>query len=220
VKILDIYEKYNIMPQLMEHQLRVAAAADLICENLEIEIDQDNIVKACLLHDMGNIVKFDFTLLPEVVVQKGQEYWEGVKKEFEQKYGANTHEVTSKIIQEMGVSNRVLELADSVGFSEAFQNMQSNDFGKKICHYADARVGPYGVITLEERLMDLRERYENKGRSLAKNPEEREGFENALREMEKQIFAKCKIQPKDITDESIKLKLEKLRNWEIHPALI
>lgn len=215
MNIVEIYEKYQIMPQLQEHMFRVAGVAHLLCGNFTLEVDTENVIKAALLHDMGNIVKFDFSLFPEIVAEKGLEYWENVKKQTAEKYGANTHTVTFNIIKDIGASERILELADSVGFSQAEDNMELKDFGKKICHYADARVGPYGVISLEERLNDLRRRYENRRISLAKNTKEREGFEEALRQIEKQIFAHCKIRPEEITEESIRPFVEKLKNWEM-----
>jgi hypothetical protein len=79
--------------------------------------------------------------------------------------------------------------------------------------YCDDRVGPFGVISLEERLEDLRTRYahyDNTSQSDARN-----AFENALRQIEKQIFAKCKIKPEDINDETVKPIIEELRNFMI-----
>ena len=47
------------MPNLAMHQLRVAGVAMQICESLDTNIDTNSVVKACLLHDMGNIIKFN-----------------------------------------------------------------------------------------------------------------------------------------------------------------
>ncbi|MBI3232351.1 MAG: HD domain-containing protein [Candidatus Doudnabacteria bacterium] len=221
MNILDIYDKYQIMPQLAEHMLRVAAVADTIVNNLTLtptlpQRERGEVVAACLLHDMGNVVKFDFSLFPETAAEKGLEYWENVKQEFIKRYGTGSHNVTAKILREIGVSERVFELADSVGFEQGKDNAESEDYGKKICAYSDMRVLPMGVGSLEERMEDLRVRYINH-REGAKN---RKVFENALREIEKQVFVNCKIRPEDITDESIKEKLEILRNYEIYPTLI
>ena len=60
----QIYEKYKIIPFLVMHQLRVAAVAEMICDSLSMSIDKDNIVRACTLHDMFNIVKFKFYHFP------------------------------------------------------------------------------------------------------------------------------------------------------------
>ncbi|MEK7617831.1 MAG: HD domain-containing protein [Patescibacteria group bacterium] len=207
------------MPQLQEHMLRVAGVAEIITDNIDLSrpsatlpmpgegnIDKQAIIIACLLHDMGNIVKFDFSRFPEMVEEKGVEYWEKIKQETLKKYGANSHEATRNMLKELGVSERILELVDAVGFDQGEANMQSADFGKKICAYADMRVLPKGAGSLEDRMADLRVRYKDH----PEGAENREVFEQALREIEKQIFEKCKIRPEEITDENIRQKLEKL----------
>lgn len=209
--ILEIYQEYKIMPQLQEHQLRVAGAASLICQNFAGQIDAESIVKACLLHDMGNIVKFDLLLFPEFVREKGLSYWQGVKSEFAAKYGVTSHQATAAILREMGIGKRVRELVDAIGFSQATPNAESADFDKKICAYSDMRVGPFGIISLEQRFVDLRARYQNHPEGAGRRGQ----FEVALREVEKQIFARCKILPGDIKDSAIKEITEKLKNLTI-----
>src|ERR1051326_6306162 len=195
MKILDIYKKYQIMPQLAEHQFRVAAVADLIAQNFEGEIDRENIVKACLLHDMGNIVKFHFdendTELSKLL--KGQDlgFWKQVQQEYMTKYGQNSHDATGNILKELGIGGRVYELVDCIGFDKGLENAQTEDYGKKICAYSDMRVKPQGVVSLEERFSDLRKRYEHH----REGTDRRDVFEKSLREIENQIFAQCKIRP-------------------------
>ncbi len=237
MNILEIYRKYQIMPQLAEHQLKVAAVADVICKHItrgmdaellqplnnaekEIKIDQENIIKACLLHDMGNIVKFDLTkaqeLYPELFIKSEERaFWENVKQEFIEKYGSISHQATDGILKETGVSNRILELVDGVGFDQAVDNLQSEDFGKKICAYSDMRVGPKGVISLEERFADLRVRY----KSHPEGAQNREVFEDALRQIEQQIFERCKIRPEAITEDGVKDRVEKLKEFEISTVI-
>jgi hypothetical protein len=47
-------------------------------------------------------------------------------------------------------------------------------------------------------------------------PEERDRLVACGQEIEKQIFAKCKIKPEDITDASVAPIIEELRNFVIH----
>ena len=212
MKIQEIYQKYQIMPQLQEHQFRVAGVAGLICDNFVGEIDKGEIVTACLLHDMGNIIKFDLTKTSALLnrpIDHG--HWQKVKAEFIAKYGANEHHATTLIARELKLDQRLIDLIDCIGFYEAPLNAQSQDFGKKIVQYSDDRVTPHGVVSLEHRLQDLRNRYDNHQQDTAV----RDNFENALREMEKQIFARCKIKPAEITEESIKSLVEKLRNFDL-----
>ncbi|MDE2311566.1 MAG: HD domain-containing protein [Patescibacteria group bacterium] len=215
MKILAAYKKYQIMPQLQEHQFRVAAVADFICQNFQDQADRQNIVAACLLHDMGNIVKFTFNqdtaYMTGLAEQEQFDYWQAVKQEFIAKYAADSHTATVKIVEELGVSSRIAELVDCVGFDQASDNLRSDDFGKKICAYSDMRVMPLGLASLEDRLADLRVRYHNHPEGVQK----REDFENALRQIENQIFKHCGIKPSDITAGAIRGRKERLKNFEI-----
>jgi hypothetical protein len=228
MNILEIYKKYQIMPQLQEHQLTVAAVADFICEHFTPlphpprkgegirQVDRRDIVAACLLHDMGNIVKFDLSKTWELhpglfVKQEDRDFWENVKMEAIKKYGTGSHNVTLKIVSELQASERIRELVDCVGFDQGVENSATEDFGKKICAYSDMRVMPAGVSSLEERMADLRVRYQN-------HPEganNREVFEAALRKIEQQIFEHCNIAPSNITGQTVADKKEKLKSFEI-----
>ena len=58
MNIIKIYNKYYLPENLQMHMLRVAACSNLIIDNWKgIEIDKDAIIRVCLLHDMGNMVK-------------------------------------------------------------------------------------------------------------------------------------------------------------------
>jgi len=224
MNILEIYKKYQIMPQLAEHQLRVAAVGEVICEHFAPlpnpprkgegirQVDRENIVAACLLHDMGNIIKFNLEETQNLLNHNIDiAYWQKVKDEYIKKYGRDEHEASILICKEIGVSQRVIELVDAVGFLTAVPNAEGGDFGKKICQYADDRVGPMWVVSLEERFVDLRKRYQNH----KNDTQARDDFENSLRHIEKQIFKHCSIKPEDITEEAIADRKNRLKGFEI-----
>ena len=77
--ISEIYEEYKIMPNLREHMLRVAGAASLICDNFTEPLNKEEIISACLLHDMGNIIKFKLDYFPEFNKPEKAEYWQNVQ---------------------------------------------------------------------------------------------------------------------------------------------
>src|SRR3989344_1397907 len=118
MKIIEIYKKYKIPPNLQEHQLRVAAVALTICDNFNSEIDKDSVIKAALLHDMGNIIKFDLSKFPEFLEPEGIEYWKRVKEEFRKKYGEDEHNATYEIAKEIGVNKFAFEIIQGYGFSK------------------------------------------------------------------------------------------------------
>lgn len=208
-KISEIYEEYKIMPSLQKHMFRVAGVASIICDNFEYELPKGDIVSACLLHDMGNIIKSELGYFTDFPEYKDIKYWQDVKESFIQKYGLDCHVAVARIAEEIGVSEEVVGLVDVVGFSRAEKNFYSKNFAEKICAYADMRVGPYGVLSLEERFIDAGERYKTTFSADGKR------LQDFLRQIEKQIFAKCKIKPEDINDASVGRLILDLNNFLI-----
>ncbi|MDD5357495.1 MAG: HD domain-containing protein [Candidatus Pacebacteria bacterium] len=214
MEISAIYKKYKIIPFLQIHMYRVAGVALYICQNLKEKIPTGNVISACLLHDMGNILKFDFTIFPEVFEPEGISYWQKVKTEFSQKYGEDEHTATLAIAKEIGVSQKTYEYLLSIGFSKIAQTFASSDLGKYIPTYADMRVSPHGVVSIEERLAEGHKRYANSKRPFVG----KEFFEEnkaRLYEMEKDIFSKTTIAPESITPEAIYPLLGDLKNFNI-----
>ena len=201
------------MRTLSEHMLRVAAVASLICDNFNESLPKEEIISACLLHDMGNIIKFKLDYFPEFNKPEGLEYWQNVQSEYIQKYGDNEHEAIIKIMKELDLSKNIIELADSNQFSLLCRQRDAEDMSVKIIHYADSRVGPYGVLSYSERMDDAKKRYENHKNLV--HEEERLRLITCGEDMEKQIFTKCKIKPGDINDETVKSIILELRNFVI-----
>ncbi|HRN70678.1 MAG TPA: HD domain-containing protein [Candidatus Woesebacteria bacterium] len=229
MQIQDIYIQYTIMPSLQLHMLRVAAVAQLICNSFEkelsekipnqvrddnIHIDTEHIIAACLLHDMGNILKFNMAIFPEFLEPEGKEYWENIKKEYTQKYGTDEHEATIQIAKEIQMAPRIIQLIDRFYFLKAQENEKIDDYGAKICAYADMRVEPHHIVSLKGRLEEGKRRFYQNTPQL---------FDNAvfqtmtasLGEIEKQIFSKITIKPTDITDATVSPFIENLRNFEL-----
>jgi len=211
--IIEIYKEYKIMPMLAMHQMRVASVAMEICESLDIEIDKESVIKACLLHDMGNIIKFNLANSPEWNKPEGTEYWQTVKDEYISKYGSNEHKASLAIISEIGMTNRVRDLVNCIDASVARKIVEEDDFEKKICAYVDNRVSPHGVVSAEEHSLNAKERYKNHPHAFSE--ENRISFMKNLDLIEKQIFSHSNIKPEDINDESIKNYLEKLQDFSI-----
>jgi len=212
-KVMEIYEEYKIMPNLQEHQLRVAAVAFFICDSLDMPLPKDEIILACLLHDMGNIIKSDLAYFPDFLEPEGLQYWEDVQESFFKKYGRDEHVATDDIVREIGVSQKVLNFINRVGFSNSAQNELEEFFEYKICNYADMRVGPYGVLSLEDRLSEGNKRY--KGRPHTVASEKFGSLFNSIKIVESQIFTHANTKPEDITDEVIAPIMTNLRNFVI-----
>jgi len=222
--IQNIYSHYKIMPNLQMHQLRVAGVAHIICSSMiEKDVDTENIVVACLLHDMGNIIKFKLDVFPEFVKPEGLDYWKEIQQEYIRAYGADEHVATMSIVK--GIiphvrdnpyeKQRIIKLIEVIGFSNAKENYETEDVGKKIAAYADMRVAPMQVTSLVGRLEDGRKRFSKIQKY------EYEVFENLskyLTKIEDQIFAKSAISPVDITEKAVQKIIPKCQQmFHIHP---
>ena len=210
MNIQQIYDNYHIMNNLQEHQYRVAAVGKYICDRYKQKINAKLVITTCLLHDMGNILKFDFTRFPEFLEPEGLEYWQNVKDEFRKKFGEHEHVATKIIATELGMSDEVIAILDNMGSSKSEDTYNNGSIERKICAYADMRVAPFGVDSFQNRMEDLRVRYANK------NPtppyEERYIF---LSKIEELIFADCECRPEAITEETIQADREELRGFEV-----
>lgn len=206
--LTEIYRRYQIMPNLQQHMWRVAGVAQLICDNLQVSVDTENVVTACLLHDLGNILKFDLKVFPEFLQPEGAEYWQQVKAETLTKYGALVHPATIAMASEVGASQRVLQLIEAISFNQEKKNFESDDFGRKICAYADMRVAPWGVVSLDDRLKDGKDRYPAKS---VKDERFRYAMNALLHKIEVQIFAVCQITAAEVTEAAVGPIIEMLK---------
>jgi len=210
--ITEIYEKYQIMPNVREHQLRVAAVGKLIAQQKGLKVD--DIVITLLLHDMGKLVVFK---LNEVERQT----YETVQTRFKEKYGSDPDEATYKIAEEIGVSESVMTLLKAVGFAHAIEVNQDGTLEQKVCLYADQRINRNGVVSLQSRFDDGRRRFiEREGFQ----PEREALFEDrvtAIRGIESTIFEGFSLRPERITYETINGLVEELVTFNIpQPKLI
>ncbi len=216
------YGEFRIMPSLAAHQRRVAAVACSIIDAAErgtpvgddLHRNRREIVSACLLHDMGNILKFDLSYFPDFLEPEGMAYWESVQAEFADRYGTDEHEATLAIAREIGVSDRTFGYINAVGFRMATGTLAGRDPGKMLCCYADMRVAPFGIVTLDERFDEGTKRYAERSRRVA-DPEYAMRQVAAIREMESFIFADTSISPDGITDASCKKYFFSLGSFQV-----
>lgn len=188
------------MPQLAEHQLRVAGVGRLIAENWQEKGDARLATQLCLVHDMGNIVKFANLTDP---------HWRAVQKRYQRKYGNDAHEATKKILEEagMGKFNPFIDEEAELYFLEAKENELSKaNLASVILLYADCRVTPAGVTSYRTRINDLKERY---GGSSSPT------WYDWTYWFEEWIARQVKIEPEAITEESVRPLFDELLTYEI-----
>ena len=169
MNIREIYHKYSIPPNLQLHMLRVAAVGSYIAQNIETKnIDAEVIIKTLLLHDMGNIIKFDFSNTAILGEEKNRiEYWKTVQSDFIQKYGTDEHRATESIAKELGVDNYIVYIISNRGSSHMPFVLNSDDWNLKISSYADFRVDPFGIVSVDKRFDDIEARYQKSSHVLS-----------------------------------------------------
>lgn len=162
MKIAEIYKKYQIPPNLQEHMYRVAVLANLILKHWNgSEVNNGIVKQACLLHDMGNIIKFDFDNFPELLGEeiKNLNYWIQVKDSMVKRYGTDEDIATVQICNEIGIKDKVMFLVENWGFKNFIKIAESDNWEWKIAVYSDHRISPHGITSLKENLKSKQERY-------------------------------------------------------------
>jgi|GEM_PF-518653 len=162
--IKQLYERYDIMPQLATHMLRVGAIGKIVAENWKDGCDSKLVSDLCLIHDMGNIVKFKLQSPNEDKFGKIEniEYWQERQRNYWDKYGHDAHDATVGILHEVGLDRFI----DYIGEEEKLYFAEARETELKqvsvpaiILMYSDCRVIPSGVVSYRERIDDLKERY-------------------------------------------------------------
>ncbi len=216
MKISEIYDRYNIQANLQLHMYRVAAVGQSLVAGLdkEIVLDKNVVTTVLLLHDMGNIIKFD--LKPGNIFTAGEiEYWKKIQQETIVKYGSDEHEVTLMICKEIGVSPQILDILKNIGSSKIDPTLESSDWYQKICSYADFRVAPYGVVSVTERFDDVLKRYKDRDHVLAdqKKTEEKKRLALLLEsQIQKRVVASLSL----IDDKKIMPLLHELPDFVVN----
>ena len=209
MNIIEIYKKYHLPENLQMHMLRVAACSNLIIDNWNgKEIDKKSIIRVCLLHDMGNMVK-----IPEDF-SKDEEFL-NIRKKYFNKYGTNDHEINLEIGKQEGLTEKEIIILDGKRSRKNEETLKSDSYEIKICAYCDQRVAPDGVVGIKERLEDAKIRYKDKPLSVWSNEEKANHLIECSLGIEKQIMKYCKLKPENINDDSIKTYIEKLKEYDI-----
>jgi nucleoside phosphorylase/phosphohistidine swiveling domain-containing protein len=213
----SIYAAFRVPPNLRLHMLRVAGVAALISEKWNgPSIDRQAVLTTCLVHDIGNIAKANYDAFPTLFPEEMQhlEYWKAVQTNLRGRYGADDQQVTLAIAQELGLSDRILQLLVAKTFLRNKETSVCDDWDLKICVYADQRVSPSGVLPLADRLSEARERYRGVPFASVNSPEYWDLAECA-RQIELQVIGQTTIQPDQISDQTIESWVQALRSFNL-----
>jgi hypothetical protein len=159
--ITAVYKKFSVAPNLIEHMLSVTKIVKVLQLHWTgVVIDWQALLLASLVHDVGNIVKFDFIKYPQFLgTEQGHlDYWKETQKQMISKYGADDHIATGKIMAELGFDSRLIKVIQDKSFGNSETVAAAHDWPAKILAYADLRVLPQGIGSLDERIADVKVR--------------------------------------------------------------
>ncbi len=158
MQIRDVYNHYPVPPNLCTHMLRVAAVVERITKHWQgPKINSYEVVLAALLHDIGNLAKFDFE--NQKVKISNADFWKQKQKELWQKYGKDDHLVTEKMLNELKVKPHIKQWIQDKTFANIIDLVKSqNKWETKILLYADLRTLLNGIGSLEARISDIKNR--------------------------------------------------------------
>ncbi len=213
MNIFEIYKNFRIPPNLQEHMIRVFGVIYFAEEHWTGEkVDWNLVKKIALLHDMGNIIKFNLDAHPEFLGSEKSniEHWKNVREETIQKYGLDEEEATKKMLQEVGIDENAIKIIEDKAFGNSVGVKDSTDWHLKLLYYADLRTLPFGVGTLDERLADVRGRMPK----YTSRPDF-EDLVSACRDIEKQIQENLDIPVLKIIDENTKFDQNILNTFQI-----
>ena len=210
MQIQKIYKKYRINKGLQEHMVRVAAVAEMVCEHSPLPIDKTVVVSACLLHDMGNLIKVKFEAAPELFEPEGVGYWQEVQAEMIELYG-DVGSATRAIVADIAPLDAIEETIEHASFNKMRDIAASGTLEAKLLEYADMRVALRGIVSMRERFDDIRARYVP-----VPHPSEYiDELEAAAASIEVALFAGASITPADITEESTAAIQKELQCFDI-----
>lgn len=212
----ELYETYKTMPGLQVHQLRVAAVGRMLAEHIS-DADVHAVTLAGLFHDMGNIIKADLTVFPEFLEPQGFSYWQQVKDEYVAAYGTDEHAATDAIAGNIGLPESVQYVISHIKFANTPDILASGPLELQIIKYADLRVAPHGVVSIEERLREGKKRYGGKpfDTGAPYSDEEYTRITDACFALEKMLLEKAGLKSEDVRDDVIAPAAETLRSYAI-----
>ena len=96
--------------------LRVAAVTQEVCRQVDekLSIKSDILISVSLLHNLGNLVKFDITLFPRLFEPEWVEYWKQQKNQTVVQHGLPAKSATIHMCKELSISSSIQILLEWV----------------------------------------------------------------------------------------------------------
>jgi len=164
-------EQYRMLPNIVDHSIVVARVAEIITEGLISaghDLSLETVIAGALLHDIGKTACLD-----------------------------NDDDHAAKGV-EICLSHHLEPIADIVAEHVILKNyLPGDEFSEKeIVYYSDKRVNHDQVVSLEERLSYILERY---GRNNEKRCQAIKQNYTLCQNLEKRMFSALSFEPVDVS---------------------
>lgn len=197
--LTEIYDRYAVNPALALHMKRVAAVAALLCDHMPVwMVDKESIVTAALLHDIGNVVREPNPALTRLYEPHWYDYRAPKHTAMRVQYGTDDHIATHTIVTELGLPSKIHTLIDAIDIFKA--GTRDDDIEGMLLYYADNRVAPQWIVSLEQRFTEVAARGAYRLERLTLE----QALQNVTHEADI-LFQYCSLKPEEITDAVIRL---------------
>jgi len=182
--------------------LRVASLAKIILDHwIGLTVDKESIIQACVFHDIAKPMNFDLAKQAQFGMSSTEIVnLDKLQRRLKTAYGDNEHHATVEVCKEIGCSPNAVKIVNNLEWSYIPSLLSKNDLESLIPIYVDMRVGPKGILTLKQRLEDLKAR-------TGESEHEQNGIQ-----LESLISNNVSIDLNEINDEQINKSFEELEN--------
>jgi putative nucleotidyltransferase with HDIG domain len=198
----QIFIEYMVPRNLQEHMLRVASLAEIILDHWNgPTLDKEAIIQACIFHDIAKPINFDLAKQAQFGMSSAEiAILDKLQRRLKTSYSNEEHHATVEICKEIGCSSTAVKIVNDLEWSYIPTLLSKDDLAPLIPIYGDMRIGPRGILTLKQRLEDLKTR-----------TGEKEHEKNGI-QLENLISKYTSIDLNEISDEQINQNFEKLEN--------
>lgn len=215
MKITDLYSIYKLPPNLQRHLFLVSAVGKYIVDHWQgPKINREQVVKTLLVHDLGNLVKYDFSSQAQLLDSSLDPlYWSEVQEELIRRYGSKDIKATTSMLEELGIDRKTRQYVTRMNASR-LQDVYQEELELQICEYADMRIAPQGVTSLEKRLKDVKNRYQVKGSTWANDELFNKNLEFG-KKIEKRLAKHTQQDLSRLSEQDLEESLVKLSQYQL-----
>lgn len=179
VSVADVYEKFRVRANIQQHMYRVAAVTQMIADVLEEggkmnSEEKHTLIAAAAVHDLLKIISLPPEKLkvfhdPADPISLQQRL--AIRTMLIERYGPNEEKATLQVIQQLDLWEDVYALVQQLGeinnpqgfanWEDVFIHLREGTLLIKLLTYADWRVSPQGIVSLQERHTELRARLQD-----------------------------------------------------------